>query len=351
MSFVTAVPEAIATAASALANLGSTINQANASAAASTVGVLPLAADEVSEAVSALFGSQAQQFQALSSRVAAFHSEFVQVLTAGGASYASTELATAAAMYSAGPAEPTIFDQIENQIVSLLPNPLLDPNGFSRLVTGRPLIGNGANGGTHQGVGQPGGAGGWLFGNGGNGGQSTAAGAAGGAGGAAGLLGSGGNGGGAGFGGGGGAGGSGGWLFGDGGIGGGGSGGGAGGAGGFLFGNGGRGGIGIADGGQGGASGLIGNGGGGGNGGVLGGNGADARLFGNGGAGGHNGGNGFGTAGNGGNGGFIGNGGAGGHGDISGGNGGDAGLIGFGGRGGGPDGDDGFGLLNIFLGR
>ena len=41
------------------------------SAAASTVGVLPAAADEVSEAIAAMFGAQGQQFQAVSSQVAA----------------------------------------------------------------------------------------------------------------------------------------------------------------------------------------------------------------------------------------------------------------------------------------
>ncbi|MXI70365.1 PE domain-containing protein [Mycobacterium tuberculosis] len=56
-------------------------------------------------------------------------------------------------------------------------------------LTGRPLIGNGANG--TPGTGAAGGAGGWLFGNGGNGGHgatNTAATATGGAGGAGGIL-------------------------------------------------------------------------------------------------------------------------------------------------------------------
>ncbi|WP_343286442.1 PGRS repeat-containing protein, partial [Mycobacterium tuberculosis] len=56
-------------------------------------------------------------------------------------------------------------------------------------LTGRPLIGDGANG--IDGTGQAGGNGGWLWGNGGNGG-SGAPGQAGGAGGAAGLIGNGG---------------------------------------------------------------------------------------------------------------------------------------------------------------
>jgi PE family len=156
MSFVTAVPEAVATAASDLANLGSTITQANASAAASTTGVLPQAADEVSEAVAALFGAHAQQFQTVSSQVAAFHNQFVQALTGSGASYAGTEAAAAAAMQN--PAQGLndfLPPQLQN-IVKALPPP--DPNLISIALTGRPIYGNGANGGTVNGVGQPGGA-------------------------------------------------------------------------------------------------------------------------------------------------------------------------------------------------
>ena len=178
MSFVTAAPEALATAASELANLGTAIKQANATAVASTVAVAPSAADEVSEAIAGVFGSHAQQFQALSSQVAAFHEQFVQAMSGSGASYASTEATATAAMQNASPA----------QALDAINAPFLQ-------AFGRPLIGNGTNGGTVNGVGQPGGAGGILYGNGGNGGNSTAAGVAGGAGGPAGLLGNGGAGG------------------------------------------------------------------------------------------------------------------------------------------------------------
>ena len=156
-------------------------------------------------------------------------------------------------------------------------------NGVVQTLTGRPLIGNGANGTTNaQGVGTPGGPGGWLYGNGGDGGDSTAAGATGGAGGAAGLIGTGGAGGMGGWGAPGGAGGTGGLLYGNGGAGGiggppsiGGTGGNA-----LLFGAGGPGGVGgeLAQGGAGGRAGLfVGNGGMGGNGGVEGAGGAGGR--------------------------------------------------------------------------
>ncbi|WP_373197132.1 PGRS repeat-containing protein, partial [Mycobacterium marinum] len=69
--------------------------------------------------------------------------------------------------------------------VSPLQQALDAVNAPVQQLTGRPLIGNGADG--INGTGQSGGDGGWLLGNGGNGG-SGAAGQAGGNGGSAGLL-------------------------------------------------------------------------------------------------------------------------------------------------------------------
>ncbi|KDF02028.1 hypothetical protein Y900_024640 [Mycolicibacterium aromaticivorans JS19b1 = JCM 16368] len=161
-------------------------------------------------------------------------------------------------------------------------------NGVVQTLTGRPLVGNGANGVTNaQGVGTAGAPGGWLWGNGGNGGNSTAAGASGGNGGAAGLVGLGGAGGTGGWGAAGGVGGSGGVLYGNGGAGGAGGPTGPGGAGGnaVFVGVGGAGGLGgeVAPGGAGGRGGVLsGSGGAGGAGGVLGagGLGGSAGLFG-----------------------------------------------------------------------
>jgi PE family len=57
---------------------------------------LAAAQDEVSAAISALFGSYGQEYQALGARVAAFHEQFVQALISGGNAYNSTEAANAA---------------------------------------------------------------------------------------------------------------------------------------------------------------------------------------------------------------------------------------------------------------
>jgi hypothetical protein len=54
MSFVMAAPELVASAASALADLGSTINAAHSAAALSTTGTAAAAADEVSAASATL---------------------------------------------------------------------------------------------------------------------------------------------------------------------------------------------------------------------------------------------------------------------------------------------------------
>jgi hypothetical protein len=91
MSFVTTVPDLIETAAGDLAGIRSTLSGATAAAAASTTGVETAAADEVSAAIAALFDTHGQQFQTLSAKAEAFHSEFVQLLNSAAASYVSTE--------------------------------------------------------------------------------------------------------------------------------------------------------------------------------------------------------------------------------------------------------------------
>ena len=97
MSFVVAVPEVLGTAATDLANIGSTLNAANAAAAAPTTGILAAAQDEVSAAIAELFSARARAYQALSAQAAAFHDQFVQTVTAGAGSYVSAEAANIAA--------------------------------------------------------------------------------------------------------------------------------------------------------------------------------------------------------------------------------------------------------------
>ena len=80
MSSLTAVPQLIATAATDLGNIGSTLSKANAAAATQTMGVLAPAEDGVSAAIAAMLSAYGQGYQALSAQAAAFHNQFVATL-------------------------------------------------------------------------------------------------------------------------------------------------------------------------------------------------------------------------------------------------------------------------------
>ncbi|MGB9306650.1 MAG: PE family protein, partial [Mycobacterium sp.] len=135
MDLLVVAPEFVTAAATDLANVGSTLTQANAAAATPTSQLLAAASDEVSETIAALFGEHAQAYQARSAQAQGFHQQFVQLLTAGAGAYTAAEAA------NAGPLQP-LLDLI---------------NAPTQLLLGRPLIGDGANGATVAGVGQAGG--------------------------------------------------------------------------------------------------------------------------------------------------------------------------------------------------
>jgi hypothetical protein len=65
-------------------------------AAAPPKGIVAPSADEVSAAIAALFGSYAQEYQALGAQATAFHNEFVQLVSKGGSQAASAEAAAVA---------------------------------------------------------------------------------------------------------------------------------------------------------------------------------------------------------------------------------------------------------------
>lgn len=95
MSFVIAAPEMVSVAAEDLADIRSALGDAAAAAATPTTGVAAAAGDEVSTAISVLFGTYGREFQALSAQAAAFHDEFVSLLNGGAAAYLGTEIANA----------------------------------------------------------------------------------------------------------------------------------------------------------------------------------------------------------------------------------------------------------------
>jgi len=97
VSFVTTQPDTLMTLAGNLQGIGSAMIAANGEAAASTTGVVPAAADEVSALTATQFAAQAQMYRAGSAQAAAIHEVFVNTLGTSAGSYASTEAANAAA--------------------------------------------------------------------------------------------------------------------------------------------------------------------------------------------------------------------------------------------------------------
>ncbi|WP_237049937.1 PE family protein, partial [Mycobacterium tuberculosis] len=167
MSFVIAAPEALVAVASDLAGIGSALAEANAAALAPTTALLAAGADEVSAAIAALFGAHGQAYQTVSAQASAFHAQFVQALTGGGGAYAAAEAANVSAAQST-----------DQRLLDLI-------NGPTQALLGRPLIGDGANGGP----GQDGGPGGVPEGERGNRGTHKSRGEGGGERGGAGGLG------------------------------------------------------------------------------------------------------------------------------------------------------------------
>lgn len=98
MSHLIAAPEMMAAAATDAAAVGSTLGAAHMAATASTIAVIPAAADEVSASIAQLFSRYAQDYQALAGKAAAFHEKFVQHLNANAHSYAATEAVSAASL-------------------------------------------------------------------------------------------------------------------------------------------------------------------------------------------------------------------------------------------------------------
>ncbi|EFD19243.1 PE domain-containing protein, partial [Mycobacterium tuberculosis CPHL_A] len=87
MSFVIANPEMLAAAATDLAGIRSAISAATAAAAAPTIQVAAAGADEVSLAISALFGQHAQAYQALSAQATIFTASSWRALDLRGATW------------------------------------------------------------------------------------------------------------------------------------------------------------------------------------------------------------------------------------------------------------------------
>ena len=138
MSSVIAAPQLLATAAADLADIGTTVSEANGAAAAVTTGLLPAAQDEVSEAVAALFGGYAQEYHALTAQAAEFHERLVQTLGASAGSYAAAEGANVTALLQT--ARQDIVNAVNTTSESLLGRSLIATGTGASSVTGSAVV-------------------------------------------------------------------------------------------------------------------------------------------------------------------------------------------------------------------
>lgn len=146
MSFLLTAPQAVTDAAENLAGIGSTLTQARAAASGPTTSLVAAAADEVSIALSQVFGSYGQQFQALSAEATTFHDEFVRLLNGGAGAYLNTELSNArnALAVAVGPPAPQV-PAAASILDGWVPT---NPGGLG------PITGGGAPSGIFNGAGQ-----------------------------------------------------------------------------------------------------------------------------------------------------------------------------------------------------
>jgi PE-PPE domain/PE family len=123
VSFVIVNPDVLAAAVTDLANLGATISDANAAAAALTTKLVPAAEDEISVAIAGLFGTSAQDFHGLAAQAAAFSDRFVQAVNASAGSYVAAESANAVALFHT--AQQDLLGVINAPTEALLGRPLI----------------------------------------------------------------------------------------------------------------------------------------------------------------------------------------------------------------------------------
>jgi hypothetical protein len=103
MSSVLVQPQLVSTAAANVAEIGSTIGAATASAAGSTTGLVAAASDEVSLSAAALFDAYAKDYQALIKQAAAFHEQFAAALASANAAYLAAESEAQTLLFAPSP--------------------------------------------------------------------------------------------------------------------------------------------------------------------------------------------------------------------------------------------------------
>jgi hypothetical protein len=141
MSFVTTRPEALDYAAGKLEGIGTSLAAQNASAAASTTGVAPAAADEVSALQATQFSAYGDLYQQISAEATAINQAFVQMLGLSGDSYGTTEATNSAATGTSGLGGFSIIGQLTQfGQFGILPG-AMSGGSMDGMYAGSPLIG------------------------------------------------------------------------------------------------------------------------------------------------------------------------------------------------------------------
>ena len=141
MSFVTTQPEALDYAAGKLEGIGTSLAAQNASAAASTTGVAPAAADEVSALQATQFSAYGSLYQQVSAEATAINQAFVQMLGLSGDSYGTTEATNSAATGTSGLGGFSLLGQLTQfGQFGILPG-AMSGGSMDGLYAGSPLIG------------------------------------------------------------------------------------------------------------------------------------------------------------------------------------------------------------------
>ena len=113
MSYVITEPEVVQGAAQDLASIRSSLAEATSTAAGPTTGIVAAAQDEISVAISSLFGDFGQQFHLLNAQAQAFHAEFESLLSSGASAYVSAEAANAEQVLTHGGAGTMLSGQLQ----------------------------------------------------------------------------------------------------------------------------------------------------------------------------------------------------------------------------------------------
>jgi PE family/PPE-SVP subfamily C-terminal region len=130
MSFLTAIPEELLSAAAQLEGIGNSLTAQNAGAAAPTTTIAPAASDPVSILQAGVFTSYGTLYQQLAAEAQTIQQQFVSTLGLSSGTYSSTEAANVAA---ATPAQ-SISDFFNNLSIFLggpLPSTGSNPFGLS----------------------------------------------------------------------------------------------------------------------------------------------------------------------------------------------------------------------------